>query len=381
MTAAANRAGSPASSATRVCVSRRSSSNSRSRVARSSTGCGMAAAAHVTPRKDCPPHPSMDAEDREHEHSSVSDTVRGLLLPALQLRPNQWIPPTPSMPFHKVSALFVAFAHAYPDPNDPNGALLMFEQGQALEPERLLLLTTVARAVNPGIKILISLGWSAAGSDWAAINTDAQGTNEFAGSVVSFILQHELDGFDIDDESVSNIDQPTFDRVMQNLRNALDAASAQDGKPYYLTIIPAGGTAQVTATNRMNFDLINLQCYGGSLPGEFVAIGCPRSQLAWGIDSEDCNASFPTPAEYQGLAGIFNWTMSADHACGFRYTSEIASAVGYGRAARIPCVDRRRCGATSAAGCVVITTWEVHYNSSREPFSTADPHRAPSLGR
>lgn len=229
----------------------------------------------------------------------------GSYYPIYNSGPDQWILPTTSMPFHQVSALFVAFAHAYPDPDNPNGALLTFEQGQRFEPERLPLLTSVARLVNPGIKILISLGWSSEGSDWKAINADAHGANEFPASVVSFIRRHKLDGFDIDDESVSQIDQPTFDRVMQNLRNALDAASAQDGKPYYLTITPAGRTAQVTANNMNNFDLINAQCYGGSSPAARTPTAKatpPRSRRRRG--TRDSPASSTDHEGRRAVAGV-----------------------------------------------------------------------------
>lgn len=244
---------------------------------------------------------------------------------------NQYIVPLPTMPFRDVSAIFVAFAHAYPiDPTDlSQGATLALEQGQPEEPERLLLLTSVARAVNHGIKILISLGWGH--NDWTYIGADYRsGKNEFAPSVVAFIRKYKLDGFDIDDESVSGISQPEFDGVIQNLRNALDAASAADGKPYFLTITPAFGTAQVTPGNMNNFDLINAQCYAGSFPQDFINLGYPKGQIAWGIDTEGCTPDYPTPAQYQGLAGIFNWTMSADSVCSnFEYTRKIAADVGY----------------------------------------------------
>lgn len=255
----------------------------------------------------------------------------GSYYPIYNAGPRQWIPPTPSMPFDRVSALFIAFAHAYPDPDNPNGTLLALEQGQPEEPERVPQLTATARQVNPGIKILISLGWSAEGSDWVNINRDAHGANEFPASVVALIRQYGLDGFDIDDESVSGIDQATFDGVMQNLRNALDAASSEDGKPYYLTITPAFGTAEVTAQNRAYFDLINMQTYSGvPFTQQFVDIGCPLSQLAWGINSElGESAPYPAQAEYEDLAGIFDWSMSADSDLGFYFTNRIAADVGY----------------------------------------------------
>jgi len=244
---------------------------------------------------------------------------------------NQYIPPTPDMPFDQVSAIFVAFAHAYPT-SSGQGAQLQLEQGQTEEPARLQLLTSVARQVNPNIKILISLGWEH--NDWTYISDDyTSGTNSFPPSVVALIRQYELDGFDIDDEGIGgssgSITQPDFNAVIQNLRNALDAAGEADGKTYYLTIAPAFGTAQVTQDNMGNFDLINAQCYGGSSPSQFIALGYPAQQVAWGVNSEGCSSPLPSPSDYQGLAGIFNWTMSADSACGFRYTTQIAAAVGY----------------------------------------------------
>ncbi len=244
---------------------------------------------------------------------------------------NQYITPTPNMPFDQVSAIFAAFAHAYPVGNT-SAAELLLEQGQPDEPTRLSLLTSIARVVNPGVKILISLGWGK--NDWTYISSDyTSGSNNFPASVVALIRQYQLDGFDIDDESINgssgSITQNNFDAVIQNLRNALDSASAADGKPYYMTITPAGGTAQVDSTNMSCFDLINVQCYGGSYPNDFTALGYPLNQIAWGINTEGCTPVFPTPSQYQGLAGIFNWTFSADSACNYKYTQEIAQAVGY----------------------------------------------------
>jgi GH18 family chitinase len=255
----------------------------------------------------------------------------GTYYPIYNSGPNQYIPPAPDMPFGQVSAIFVAFAHAYPA-GTGQGARLQLEQGQPEEPARLQLLCSVARQVNPNIKILISLGWGH--NDWTYISDDyTSGTNGFPSSVVALIREYGLDGFDIDDESVGgssgSITQRDFDAVIQNIRNALDAAGRADGKTYYLTIAPAFGTAQVTQENMGNFALINAQCYGGSNPSQFIEMGYPGRQVAWGIDTEGCSPAYPSQSEYQGLAGIFNWTMSADSACGFRYTRQIAADVGY----------------------------------------------------
>lgn len=255
----------------------------------------------------------------------------GAYYPIYNSGPNQYLPPTSTMPFDQVSALFVAFAHAYPF-GTSGAAQLLLEEGQPDEPARLTGLTAVARSVNPGIKILISLGWGH--NDWTYISEDyTSGANHFPASVLSLIRQYQLDGFDIDDESINgssgSITQSNFDAVIQNLRDTLDEGSATDGKPYYLTITPAGGHAQVDSTNMGCFDLINAQCYGGSYPKDFTALGYPLNQIAWGIDTEGCSPNYPTPAQYQGLAGIFDWSFSADSNCGFRYTRQIAQDVGY----------------------------------------------------
>ncbi len=169
--------------------------------------------------------------------------VAGSFYPIYNQGKDQYIPPSKAMPFDKISALFVAFAHAYPSPaRRGDGGILELEHGQAAEHDRLLNLVSFARAANPGIKILISLGW--AKNDWDYIDSDFKNKrNLFAPSVIALIRKYGLDGFDIDWESVGgvsgSISAAHFDGVIQNLRAALDAAAAQDGKPYFLTITPA----------------------------------------------------------------------------------------------------------------------------------------------
>jgi len=255
----------------------------------------------------------------------------GTYYPIYNSGPNQYIPPSASMPFNRVSAVFVAFAHAYPVPGR-GAAELLLEQGQPDQPARLKGLVSFVRAANPDTKILISLGW--AKNDWTYIDSDyTNRINNFPKSVVALIRQYGLDGFDIDDEGIGGssgkISQLHYDAVIQNLRLALDAASRDDKKPYYLTAAPAFGAAHVDKVNMGHFDLINAQCYGGSHPDHFTALGYPRNRIAWGIDTEPSQPFFPTPPDYKGLAGIFNWSMSADNASNFRYTVRIADAVGY----------------------------------------------------
>ncbi len=268
----------------------------------------------------------------------------GTYYPIYNAGVGQWLSPNtaPIPPFADVSALFVAFAHAYPQ---GKGAIFSYEKGQPSEPQRLSLLSISARAANPNVKILISLGWGK--NDWTYINEDyVNYANVFVPSVVQFIRSNQLDGIDIDDEGIGDesgtISQTNFDGVIANLRNALNAASLQDGKPYYLTITPAGnnqkGGVAMTQVNTQNancFNLINIQSYYNGDPyfGEdffkaLIGIGYPSEQIANGIDTQvSCTPNYPP---YIGLAGMFNWNMTADSVCGdYHNTKAIAQLVGY----------------------------------------------------
>lgn len=256
----------------------------------------------------------------------------GAFYPIYNSGPNQYLPPSPDMPLSQVSALFIAFAHAYPQ---DNGAVLLLEQGQPEEPQRVEGLVAYARNVNPDITLLISLGWEH--NDWSYINQDYQsGAGKFARSVVELIRRYKLDGFDIDDEGINGssgyISQENFDAVIASIRSALDNAARLDGKPYFLTITPAFGQGHVSQENMRHFDLINCQNYGGTHPDDFTCLGYPRSQISWGVNSENCGVGLPDSSDCQGLAGIFNWTLSADSLCSnYQTTRQIAKAVGYVR--------------------------------------------------
>jgi chitinase len=276
--------------------------------------------------------------------SSSTAHYAGAYYPIYNSGAGQWIEPTDSMPFDKVSAIFAAFAHAYPQ---GNGAVFAYEQGQPEEPVRLPQLEQVARQKSPQIKILISLGWGH--NDWNYIAADyANDANLFVPSVIQFIRDTGVDGLDIDDEDIGvdgasgNITQQQFDGVIANLRGALDTASSEDGKQYELTITPAGNNddtgglaeTQVDAQNAPMFDLINIQSYfsqkwGKTFLRALKSIQYPSMQIGTGIDTEKtkCAPVFPP---YQGLAGLFDWNMTADSTCNdFKYTRDIAHRVGY----------------------------------------------------
>jgi chitinase len=277
-------------------------------------------------------------------NASFPAPFAGAFYPIYKSGAGQWIEPKSSMPFEKVSALFIAFGHAY---RQANGAVFDYERGQPDQPARLLQLAQVARQKNPLIKIFISLGWGQ--HDWDYIAADyANHANLFVPTVIQFLRINALDGFDIDDEAIGphrssgDISQTQFDGVIANLRKALDTASAEDHKPYYLSITPAGDNqptglygTQVESENAKMFDLISIQYYyllpswGMLFLDGLKSIHFPLKQIGIGIntDTTKCNPYFPDETD---LAGYFDWNMTADSTCdNFKYTKEIARRVGY----------------------------------------------------
>jgi chitinase len=279
--------------------------------------------------------------------SNVTGHYAGTYYPIYNQSVGEWIEPTPSMPFDKVGDIFVAFAHVY---KKGNGAVLDFEQGQPKEPARLKQLENVARDKNSHIKVLISLGYGK--GDWGFISTDYKNNaGLFVPSVIAFLRDNHLDGFDIDDEDIGGspqhpfdsgyISQSDFDAVIARLRDALDKASKGDQRMYALVITPAalndGGIERtnIDEKNAKSFDWVNIQTYfdeawSNRLIDKLTAISYPASSIAVGVDTQrNCSTAYP---KFDGLKGIFNWNMSADSACkppAFKNTLQIAKDVGY----------------------------------------------------
>lgn len=279
---------------------------------------------------------------------SIPTPYAGTYYPIYNSGTNQYIVPLATMPFQDVSALFFAFAHAYPVAFDYNGnptqAALALEAGQPSEAFRVKEVMITAKVKNPSMLFLISLGWNK--NDWTYINADyetyvATGKGNiqnytFGQSIVTFLRAFNLDGFDIDDESINagsgNISQENFSAVVGLIRNVLDAAGKQDGKTYYFTITPAGGTALITNDNIVNFDLVNTQDYGGSSYSNFSSYpNAHISMFAYGVLSEGSSGTLPTPDQIKGMAGAFNWSFSADSNSNppFKVTKGIAQLVNY----------------------------------------------------
>ena len=109
------------------------------------------------------------------------------------------------------------------------------------------------KAINPNIKIILSIGgWSAGGFSEAA--WDKSSRELFAKTAVEIVKKYRLDGLDIDWEypciSVAEIvgrpqDKENFTLMLKELRESLDTVDTN----YYLTIAAGGDSYYTRCTN------------------------------------------------------------------------------------------------------------------------------------
>lgn len=149
--------------------------------------------------------------------------------------------------------------------------------------------------------VLLAIGgWGADHFSEAAAT--AQARRVFAATAAALVRKHDLDGLDIDWEypalpgpgiSHSPADRANFPLLLQALRDALDALSAQTGRRYQLTIAAADGEAArgldlprivplVDAIHLMTYDFFGT---GSARTGHHA--GLYRSAGAHGADDRD----------------------------------------------------------------------------------------------
>jgi GH18 family chitinase len=146
-------------------------------------------------------------------------------------------------------------------------------EGFARDADNLKVLTGL-RSVNPALKLLVSVGgwtWSGGFSD-AALTPESR--RVFADSAVRYVIDHDLDGFDVDWEypglpGYGNVHRPedreNFTALMSELRSSLDAAGRARGRRYLLTFA-AGAFPDFLAHIEMGriaavVDFVNLMTY------------------------------------------------------------------------------------------------------------------------
>lgn len=148
----------------------------------------------------------------------------------------------PPIDARKLDAINFAFAHV----NDAHEIFLRSDTATTA-----LVGLNALKTDNPDLKLLLSVGGWGSGNFSEAAASDAART-AFAESAARLVVQHRLDGIDIDWEyptlpgpgiSHSPADRDNFTRMLQAVRDRLDALGKADGRHYLLTIAAADGEA------------------------------------------------------------------------------------------------------------------------------------------
>jgi GH18 family chitinase len=173
-----------------------------------------------------------------------------------------------------------------------------------------------------GNKAVISLGWGRDWqliTDWSKISNDLNSENPtFVNSVKRFLEVHNLDGFDIDYESVSGISADDFNKLCAQLRQTF-------GSDYILSITPALSSPDDNLVNTYTgptslsyFDLVNFQSYSSDYYDfyESYISYVSNNKMTFGTcednpDSHDFPGAVNAYMSYQ-TRGVFNWQIQDD---------------------------------------------------------------------
>jgi hypothetical protein len=178
--------------------------------------------------------------------------------------------------------------------------------------DRLRLVVKAARAKNPSIKILISLGWGTNDAGNAATTP-----GPFAQSIASIVQTFGLDGIDIDYES-TEVQPKNMLVLAQQLKQALSKVSP---KQMIMTITPA---------QMSGLDASVLQAFTYTMPQTYEHDGNGTTatwyeqqlgsfdRIVYGLNSEgyigqsDDPKKFAAEAKAHQAAGIFAWRLDND---------------------------------------------------------------------
>jgi hypothetical protein len=202
---------------------------------------------------------------------------------------------------HKIYAavdmLCICFAEAVPTSATTvpggTGDSYTLQMGQGQHPggltnqDYLAYIIRDARAVNPGIKLLMTLVWGNAqeiNDIFRNSGDDAAAAAAFAANLVAYLDQFGLDGLDIDWEYP--LSSSTTEPHMTALMSAIGTAFAGHSRKLWFTLSPNDSGNLDAATVNANVDFLNLQLYGAASPSDFTSIGIDAAKLAYGAKFE-----------------------------------------------------------------------------------------------
>jgi len=268
------------------------------------------------------------------------------------------------------SRVSAAYWYLYPDPNDDTYSLVMAEKDaipwtkinrfyigfatvkdgvltdlptgdsaddatrRAEMQRRVREMVALCHEKNPDAEILISSNFGGSELDREYL-TAALDPQKFADSVLAYLKEYDLDGYDMDWES-SNIDDyvPQLTALLSTCHATFASAGLNPhGRSYKVThtVWPGVESAQTVAGLKDAVDQVNIMSYGTgdkydlvSYADAYAAAGFPPGKMIGGLESEsgytdnagpDTQETVAAKCAYvksHNLAGLFVWRIDND---------------------------------------------------------------------
>jgi hypothetical protein len=241
-----------------------------------------------------------------------------------------------AMPWKKVNRIYIGFATLQ------NGVLTDLPAGTSAESTsrraetqaRIRNVVTLIRQNNPGAEIFITSNFDEEKLDPQYLLA-SEDPRKFAGSVVGYLKEYDLDGYDMDWESGKINDYaPQLTSLLAACHDRFSMeGNSPRGRPYKLThtVWPGVESPETVAGLADSVDQLNLMTYG---PGDTYDLtsyatayhdaGFPWEKMIGGVESEagygesgghDTQESVASKCAFvkeNNLAGLFEWRMDND---------------------------------------------------------------------
>jgi hypothetical protein len=233
---------------------------------------------------------------------------------------------TKDTPYNNFDILYIAFAHI-----NPVTMKLDFEDvkdgGKEAEKQRLANILDLVKPLRAegNIKVVISLGFGYTFNDIPLIE---ENLSTFVPSVKQFLIDNNLDGFDIDYEEPFFTDVNSFRGVAQSIR-------AELGEEYLFTITPNNTESLDGETLNTYFDYVNVQSYD-SPPNRIFPLtdfttmpGLSKSKILAGASTDDGDKIADAVKKYTDneLGGVFAWKLSSTNLEPFNISSLLHESI------------------------------------------------------
>ena len=241
-----------------------------------------------------------------------------------------------TIPWKKVNRIYIGFATVHDGvlTDLPSGTSAGNISQRAETQARIRNVVALARQNNPDAEIFITSNFDEETMDPQYLLA-AQDPQKFADSVVGYLKEYDLDGYDMDWESRK------IDDYAPQLTSLLSAChdrfafedSSQRGRSYKLThtVWPGVESPETVAGLADSVDQLNLMTYGPgdtydltSYAASYHDAGFPYEKMIGGVESEsgygesgghDTQESVAGKCAYvkeNNLAGLFEWRMDND---------------------------------------------------------------------